>query len=193
MLSFVPQPVKAVLLLFPGRGKIQDLRIKEDAVEGNRFKGDVWYIKQQIPNACGSIGLLHALLNLPESDLEKDSKLLQFKKASLPLDAQKKADLLDETDFFSEAHTATAQSGQSEVPSGAALDVDNHFIAFVQAKNEAGETRLVELDGNRAGPFDCGPSTDLLRDTAKLVREKYIPNAEGDVSFSMIALAGEAE
>jgi ubiquitin carboxyl-terminal hydrolase L3 len=103
-----------------------------------------------------------------------------------------RAKLLDETEFFSEAHTATAQSGQSEVPTGDAINVDNHFLAFVQAKNEAGETRLVELDGQRAGPFDCGPSTDLLRDAAKLVREKYIPNAEGDVSFSMIALTGEA-
>ncbi|BEI81329.1 hypothetical protein CcaverHIS002_0204890 [Cutaneotrichosporon cavernicola] len=194
MLSFVPQPVKAVLLLFPARGKLQGVRIKDDADEGNRFKGDVWYIKQQIPNACGSIGLLHALLNLPEGDLEKGSKLLQFKAASLPLDPLARAKLLDETEFFSEAHTATAQSGQSEVPTGDALEnVDNHFLAFVQAKNEKGETRLVELDGNRVGPLDCGPSTDLLRDAARLVREKYIPNAEGDVSFSMIALAGEAE
>lgn len=48
MLSFVPQPVKAVLLLFPARGQLQQVRIKDDAEEGNRFKGDVWYIKQQV-------------------------------------------------------------------------------------------------------------------------------------------------
>lgn len=48
MLSFVPQPVKAVLLLFPARGKLQEVRIKDDGQEENRFKGDVWYIKQQV-------------------------------------------------------------------------------------------------------------------------------------------------
>lgn len=104
-----------------------------------------------------------------------------------------RAKLLDETEFFTEAHTTTAQGGQSVVPTGDAINVDNHFITFVQAKNDKGETRFVELDGNREGPFDCGPSTDLLRDTANLIREKYIPNAEGDVSFSMIVLAGEPE
>lgn len=104
-----------------------------------------------------------------------------------------RAKLLDETDFFTSAHTAVAQSGQSEVPSGEALNVDNHFIAFVQKTNSKGEKRLVELDGSRTGPFDQGPSDDLLRDAAKVVREKYIANAEGDVSFSMIVLAGEPE
>lgn len=48
MLSFIPQPVKAVLVLFPGRGKLLDMRTKEDGEEGNRFKGDVWYIKQKV-------------------------------------------------------------------------------------------------------------------------------------------------
>lgn len=41
-------------------------------------------------NVCGSIGLLHALMNLPEEGqyaLKKDSPLVQFKKASLPLDS----------------------------------------------------------------------------------------------------------
>lgn len=42
----------------------------------------------KIPNACGSIGLLHSLLNLPERGpdaLNPDSKLAQFKAESLPL------------------------------------------------------------------------------------------------------------
>lgn len=107
--------------------------------------------------------------------------------------ALERAKLLDNTEFFTEAHTASAQSGQSEVPTGEALNVENHFLAFVQAKNKKGETRLVELDGVRSGPFDYGPSTDLLRDAAKVVRDKYIPQAEGDVSFSMVVLAGEPE
>ena len=47
-----------------------------------------------------------------------------------------RAKLLDEADFFQVAHTAAAQTGQSAVPDD--LDVDTHFIAFVQAENDQG-------------------------------------------------------
>jgi ubiquitin carboxyl-terminal hydrolase L3 len=87
---------------------------------------------------------------------------------------------LDTTDFFSAAHTAAAQTGQSAVPED--LDVDTHFIAFIEAVNDAGsvsgaltarsfgaemltryrEKRVVELDGGREGPFDRGTCTSLL-------------------------------
>lgn len=45
----------------------------------------------QIPNACGSIGLLHALMNLPDEGelaLKADSPLKRFKGETLPLDRE---------------------------------------------------------------------------------------------------------
>lgn len=115
----------------------------------------------KIPNACGSIGLLHSLLNLPERGpdaLNPDSKLAQFKAESLPLSGTlfchllflrvgrywhictytglERAKLLDETTFFTVAHTNAAQTGQSVVPTD--LDVDEHFIAFVEGVDEKG-------------------------------------------------------
>jgi hypothetical protein len=72
-----------------------------------------------------------------------------------------RAKALDEATFFTEAHSNAALEGQSEVPSD--LDVDTHFIAFVEATNAAGEKRVVELDGGRKRPFDRGACTDLLR------------------------------
>jgi ubiquitin carboxyl-terminal hydrolase L3 len=47
-----------------------------------------------------------------------------------------RAKLLDEADFFEAAHTAAAQSGQSAVPTD--LDVDTHFITFIEAENSKG-------------------------------------------------------
>ena len=48
-----------------------------------------WNLRgKQIGNACGSIGLLHALLNLPSDGpyaLKPDSHLVKFKQTSLPL------------------------------------------------------------------------------------------------------------
>jgi ubiquitin carboxyl-terminal hydrolase L3 len=47
-----------------------------------------------------------------------------------------RAKLLDEADFFQAAHTAAARTGQSAVPTD--LDVDTHFIAFIEATNSQG-------------------------------------------------------
>jgi len=47
-----------------------------------------------------------------------------------------RAKVLEETDFFEAAHVTAAQSGQSAVPTD--LDVDTHFIAFVEAENDKG-------------------------------------------------------
>lgn len=55
-----------------------------EAGSWNKRKG----LTTQISNACGSIGLLHALLNLPEGSLEPNSKLLQFKAQSKDLDRE---------------------------------------------------------------------------------------------------------
>ncbi|WVR07037.1 hypothetical protein IAU60_004076 [Kwoniella sp. DSM 27419] len=197
-LQYVPAPHRAVLLLFPTEGKLGELRREEEKAyrEKGGWKGQgVWYIRQTIPNACGSIGLLHSLLNLPEQSqdsLSPDSQLAKFKAACTALSPVERAKLLDEADFFTAAHTAAAQSGQSAIPEDLE-NVDNHFIAFVEGYDENGEKRIVELDGTRAGPYDQGPSTDFLEDVAKVVQEQYIDRADGDLNFSMIVLAGQPQ
>nr|ODN88356.1 ubiquitin carboxyl-terminal hydrolase L3 [Cryptococcus depauperatus CBS 7841] len=193
-LEMIPHPHRAVLLLFPSRGSLAKAREKEDE-ENEGWKGEgLWWIKQTIPNACGSIGLLHALLNLPEGDatsLTPGSELAQFKAMSLSMSGAERANLLEKATFFSDAHTAAAQTGQSNVPTD--LDVDTHFIAFVEGANENGEKRIVELDGGRKGPLDRGASICFLQDVANMVQEKYFDRAEGDVSFNLIVLAGQPE
>lgn len=48
-LSFVPAPHRAVLLLFPSKGKPKDERRKEDQDDGNQFNGEgIWWIKQTV-------------------------------------------------------------------------------------------------------------------------------------------------
>lgn len=56
--------------------------------------------------------------------------------ADIGFPALDRAKLLDEADFFEKAHTAAAQTGQSAVPTD--LDVDTHFIAFIEAPNAKG-------------------------------------------------------
>lgn len=47
--------------------------------------------------------------------------------------------------------------------------------------------RLVELNGTRGGPIDRSECEDLLRDTAKYVKGRYITRSPS-MCFSMLAL-----
>lgn len=67
LLSFVPRPALALLLVFPVNQTYERFRSSED--EGKQeYQGSgpqeevIWY-KQTIGNACGLIGLLHSVSN----------------------------------------------------------------------------------------------------------------------------------
>ena len=47
-LAFVPQPVRAVLLLFPSRGALAAARKEEEEKGEGNYEGKVWYIKQTV-------------------------------------------------------------------------------------------------------------------------------------------------
>jgi ubiquitin carboxyl-terminal hydrolase L3 len=66
----VPQPVLAVLLLFPITKQTEALRREQQQQQQaaacgpqNVEANSVFYMKQTIGNACGTIGLLHSLCN----------------------------------------------------------------------------------------------------------------------------------
>jgi ubiquitin carboxyl-terminal hydrolase L3 len=67
MLAFVPRPASALLLVFPVSKTYETYRMQEDANNpeyAGKGKGEpvIWY-KQTIRNACGLIGVLHAVSN----------------------------------------------------------------------------------------------------------------------------------
>jgi len=67
LLSFVPRPASALLLVFPVSKSYEEFRVSEDKdreIYEGRGDGEpvVWY-KQTIRNACGLIGILHAVCN----------------------------------------------------------------------------------------------------------------------------------
>ena len=81
-LEMVPRPVLAVLMLFPITEVEEEHRHREAeriAKEGESVSSSVFFTKQTISNACGTIGLLHAAGNgrlaapdlvIPESHLD---------------------------------------------------------------------------------------------------------------------------
>lgn len=69
LLAFLPRPALALLLVFPVSAAYESARIAEDSsVEEYEGKGEdepvLWW-RQTIRNACGLMGLLHAVTNGP--------------------------------------------------------------------------------------------------------------------------------
>jgi ubiquitin carboxyl-terminal hydrolase L3 len=80
LLEFVPRPAHALLLIFPVSQVYEQSRLEEDEDKQvyTSFGPDepvIWY-KQTIGNACGLIGLLHAVSN--GEAVSKISKLARF-------------------------------------------------------------------------------------------------------------------
>jgi hypothetical protein len=96
LLAMVPQPVKAAVLLFPLTAAARDTRREEDeAVKPGAAKPEVFWMKQtaslcpqfgissrfaddqgQIPNACGTMGVLHSLANVCQSSFLQSQVLI---------------------------------------------------------------------------------------------------------------------
>ncbi|KIP09982.1 hypothetical protein PHLGIDRAFT_28678 [Phlebiopsis gigantea 11061_1 CR5-6] len=204
LLAMVPQPVKAVVLLFPISKPYEEKRKAEDeriAKEGQHpIDNTILWIRQTIQNACGTMGLLHALAN-SNVTLEPESPLAQFIDECKDKTPQERAKLLETTPLFANIHSEAASAGQTAVPDISA-DVDLHFTCFVEAPSpparedqieaEGEGRRLVELDGRRGGPVDRGVCTDLLVDAAAYIRDHFVKDATS-MSFSMLALAPPAE
>ena len=85
LLAFIPRPALAVLMVFPVSAVYESQRMAEDAplpeYAGHGAQEPVLWFKQTIRNACGMMGLLHAVSNGPARSFIRKSSL----SLSLPL------------------------------------------------------------------------------------------------------------
>ncbi|EPQ56352.1 ubiquitin carboxyl-terminal hydrolase-like protein isozyme L3 [Gloeophyllum trabeum ATCC 11539] len=200
LLAMVSKPVKAIIMLFPISDEYEAKRKDEDeALKKQESKLDptLFFIKQTIGNACGTIALIHALAN-SDIVLAPGSPLANFIDQCQDKTPEERAKLLETTEIFANIHADTASSGQTAAPS-ADEKVELHFTCFVEAPTKesrnteapSGAQRLVELDGRRVGPIDRGPCTDLLNDVAKFIKERYIAGSSS-MQFSVMSLGPPA-
>ncbi|KAK1593898.1 ubiquitin carboxyl-terminal hydrolase, family 1 [Colletotrichum navitas] len=197
MLSFVPRPALAVLLVFPVSAAYESHRLAEDSLlEEYKGKGPnepvVWF-RQTIRNACGLMGLLHAVANGPAREyIQKPSDLNTLIENAVPLDPVARAQLLEKTPALATAHREAASQGATEAPE-ASDDVDLHYVCFVRGDDGT----LWELDGRRKGPLNRGQldaGEDVLSEKALTWGPRKFLEREGaDLRFSAVALAGSLD
>lgn len=190
-LAWIPRPVVALILLFPCSDKFYD-HAKQEA-EAIKEKGqvvvdDIFYMKQYVSNACGSIALIHSVANNADRLQLQDGVFKKILEDSKHLTPEQRGEMLSKVNSNSEAyklitaHQELAMEGQTEANPNE--KVNHHFVAFIQKGGY-----LYELDGRKEFPINHGPTTDetFLEDAAKVCKQFMERDAE-DVNFTIMAL-----
>lgn len=151
LLAFLPQPVLAVIVLFPISSHYESDR-KVSPGPSVRDLNISWF-KQTIRNGCGLYALLHALSNLSPDFIVNDLILNQLLLSRLADDLTETeiSNLVEQLEEAVQLDTNFGLKGQTDAPE-ADDDVQFHFVTYVRGKNG----HIYELDGRRDGPVDLG-------------------------------------
>ena len=192
-LDMVPQPVAAVLLLYPLTDQQEAASAATDKFATQQEREQIWFTKQRIGNACGTIGILHALQNAPlqASYYQPGSWLAQFA-ADTPvtMDPVQKAQRLEDDGKIATLHDEATSAETNATDRGNIDDeVTTHFIALVHV-----DGKLYELDGRKAAPVLHGSTTPqtLLRDAIQVV-QTFMQRDPTEVRFTILALAPKVD
>ncbi|OVA11885.1 Peptidase C12 [Macleaya cordata] len=198
LLEMVPKPVLAVLFLFPITAETEAERMLEKESVKKEPSDKVYFLKQTVGNACGTIGLLHAIGNVSsEIKLIEGSCLDRFFKSTANMDPLERADVLEKDTEMEVAHSVAATAGDTEAKNlilfqqapNINTSVDTHFICFSCVDGE-----LYELDGRKSQPISYGASSSssLLQDAAKVIKAMIQKNPDS-INFNVIALSRKVE
>jgi ubiquitin carboxyl-terminal hydrolase L3 len=196
LLAHIPRPAMALLVIVPltpawDRSRKAEDADKETYTGSGPYEPVIWF-KQTIGHACGSIGLLHSVINGPAVDFIKpDSDLAATRSQAIPLDMNKRAELLYNSAPFEAAHKSVEQAGDSEADLTGERE-GGHFVSFVKSGG-----KLWELEGSRRGPLERGDladDEDVLSPRALDMGIKRIIKLNADegkqnLQFSCMALA----
>jgi ubiquitin carboxyl-terminal hydrolase L3 len=142
-------------------------------------------MKQTVSNACGTVAILHSLLNAKEylPSFPKDSYLAKFLANTKHMSPDERAAFLEADDEIEVVHEGAAAEGQSNQID--ADDVNSHFVCFSVV-----DGCLYELDGRKRFPVNHGGSSvdTLLVDSCKVVKQ-FMDRDPAELRFTMIALA----
>ena len=194
-LEMISQPVSAVMVLFPTqRDKVKQRRreMHEEVKANSETSPNLWYAKQRIRNACGTIAVLHALANCPKQvrdvSIQPSTWLSSFlDKCPASIPPGEKAEILEGDVELERMHEHATGALCNATSRGALGDkVDMHFITFVCV-----DGKLYELDGRvDEGPICYGETAQdrLLRDTCEIIK-RFMEADPSEMRFTLVALA----
>ena len=177
-----PFPVYACLLLFPITTQSQHSDTVSSVAE--KVEEKVKFIKQYIGNACGSIAVLHSILNTPRL---LDSAVPAIRHLHSLKTAHDRGLYVQQEPLFRQAHSQSLNVSSQRQVSDADMDTMLHFVCFVHDDSDA----LVELDGRFAEPklvTHKSPTSSLLKDVCEHVKHRIASDGSGSLEFTLLAL-----
>lgn len=206
-LSYIPPGCIGIIMLYPITQVQEDHRKKEkeqmDALSKDETKqsnknnkDNVWFIKQRIGNACGTIGILHTLANISSLHSEitiSPSSWLHtfFTSTSVDMSPTSKADILESNDAIEKHHDESTSDTTLNQTSRGNIDdkVLTHFISIVNVNNE-----VYELDGRKDCPIFHGETSEetFLHDGIKVVKG-FMERDPMEYRFTILALVPSQE
>ncbi|APA13310.1 hypothetical protein sscle_10g080800 [Sclerotinia sclerotiorum 1980 UF-70] len=195
LLGHIPRPVYALLFIIPLTSSWEKIRLAKDMAREpyDKCGADepiIWF-KQIMCGDCGTIGLLHCLLNGPAQEyILPNTTLSQLYEECIPLNPEARAELLYDNEALEEAHQSCAELGDTKPSPLGKENSGLHFVAFVQGD----DGWLWELEGNRVGPVRRGK----LEEGEDILSEHVLKRCMGglvemdggkDYRYSCIALA----
>lgn len=197
LLAFVPQPVYAVMLLFPSSVAIKAVKSKqaeELTSDPQTLDKDLFYLYQHdgIGNACGTVAMIHAFASLTHQKSMKplalnDGPLKNFMKETIKMDWVERGWHLakcKDIQEVSENIASDSQTNQTATPDRAAK-VNAHFISFICVSDE-----IYEMDGRKIFPINHGSTSSktFLTDVAKIVKDKFMSVDPTNLNYNLMAL-----
>lgn len=184
-LDMIQDPVLAVLFLYPLKESQPGYNIGSEPISTATGAGEIYFTKQIVSNACGTVAILHAIANNRSLlAIKEGSYIEKFVNDTIDMTPEMRGDYIGASEEIEVVHVESAEAGVSDQ---IAIDeVDNHFVCFVQHNN-----RIFELDGRQSSPIDLGSVTEgsFLRSAVACIRSKYMDLDPEETRFTMVALA----
>jgi len=187
-LSMVPTPVKAVIMLYPIKDHTEEYSKAEEEriIKDSQIVSDsVYYMHQTVGNACGTVGILHAIGNMRQQiTFDPTCYLSRFFAATESKSPSEIAVYLEQDNEMEECHTSAADAGQSDQLESVDDPINTHFVCFSVVDNH-----LYELDGRKKFPINHGPSSEatLLNDACRVIQQ-FMQRDPEEVRFTILAL-----
>ena len=130
-IEMVPKPVVAVVMLFPIKEKTEEHRLEEQTrieSSGQVVSPNVYYMKQTVGNACGTVGILHAVGNARSTvSITPDSYLDRLYTRTATMSPDEIAADIEADNEIEATHTSAAEEGQSHQEEG---EINTHFVCL---------------------------------------------------------------
>lgn len=186
LLAMVPKPVYALLLLYPLTDKSEGhAKKQEEELANQEVSSEVYYMKQFVGNACGTVALMHAVANNTKRITLSDGVLKTFLEKTKDMDPEARGHALETDDTMTQVHEECATEGQTSAPDRE-QKLDTHFIAIVNV-----DGKIYELDGRKKAPVNHGDTTEdtFLQDGAAVLKG-FMDRDSSETRFAVVALTG---